>query len=106
MRAFAFEEDELFPVMDDAGADDMTAILKGEHEVLLPLGAQLADLADQATKGGFSQNSWEEFRCVAGAFTDGLRGHVDKEEMGLVPALEDVLDERKDNDLIAGYRFD
>ena len=102
---FAFEEDELFPILEDAGADDMTGILKGEHDVLLPLGRRLADLADVVGREGFTTDRWTEFRQLAGAFTTGLRSHVDKEEMGMVPALEDILDEDQDEDLIAGYKF-
>ncbi len=103
---FAFEEKALFPILEDAGADDMTGILKGEHTVLLPLGQRLADLAGTASGEGFTGESWTEFRTVAGEFVDGLRGHIDKEEMGLVPALEDILDEDQDMELIASYKFD
>ena len=103
---FAFEEKALFPILEDAGADDMTGILKDEHQVLLPMGMRLADMAGTAGAEGFTCESWTAFRTVAGEFIDGLRGHVDKEEMGLVPALEQILDEDQDMDLIASYRFD
>lgn len=103
---FAFEERALFPILEEAGADDMTGILKDEHKILLPLGRRLADLAGTAGGSGFTDDSWTEFRNVAGQFIDGLRGHIDKEEMGLVPALEDALDELQDMELIASYKFE
>ncbi len=103
---FAFEEKTLFPILEEAGADDMTGILKGEHAVLLPLGLRLAELATVAGGSGFTGESWAEFRKSAGEFVDGLRGHIDKEEMGLVPALEEILDEDQDMELIGSYKFD
>lgn len=103
---FAFEEDALFPIMTEAGADDMSRILKDDHAVLLPLGMRLAELAGAAGQAGFTADSWAEFRRASGEFIDGLRGHIDKEEMGLVPALEEVLDEDQDDELIRAYKFD
>lgn len=103
---FAFEEEALFPITAEAGADDMNRILKQEHDVLLPLGIRLADLAGSAGRDGFTSDTWSEFRQASGEFIDGLRGHIDKEEMGLVPALEEILDEDQDADLIQSYKFD
>ena len=71
---FAFEEKALFPILEEAGADDMTGILKDEHKVLLPLGRRLADLADAAARDGFTGQSWTEFRGAAGEFVDRLEG--------------------------------
>lgn len=102
---FAFEEESLFPILAEAGAEDMCTILTRDHEVILPLGQRLAELAGEAGRNGFTPNSWGEFRRTAGDFIDGLRGHIGKEEMGLVPALEDVLEEDQDMELIAHYRF-
>lgn len=102
---FDFEEKSLFPIICEAGADDMADILKTEHSVLLPLGSQLADMAGTASLKGFTRESWMAFRQTAGAFVEGLSGHVDKEEMALVPALEEILDEQQDMELITSYRF-
>ena len=102
---FAFEEEALFPITAEAGAVDMNRILKQEHEVLLPLGLRLAEMAGAAGQEGFAAESWAEFRRMSGEFIDGLRGHIDKEEMGLVPLLEDILDEDQDAELIQSYKF-
>ena len=102
---FAFEEEHLFPMFEDAGAGDMNAILINEHRILMPLGLGLAELAGQATSEGFSDKTWSEFKTSSGQFIDGLRSHVAKEEMGMVPLLDDIIDEDRDGELVAVYKF-
>lgn len=102
---FSFEEESLFPILEEAGAGDMCAILRRDNQVLLPQGMRLAEIAGPAGRSGFTAESWSEFRRDALTFADGLRGHANKEEMGMVPALEELLEEDQDRDLIARYRF-
>lgn len=102
---FAFEETSLFPLLRQAGADDMNGILHDEHEVLLPLGDEIADGADVAIRSGFTPQAWARFRTAAGRFVDGLREHVDKEEAGFVPMIEDLLSDAADEALIRAYKF-
>jgi hemerythrin-like domain-containing protein len=102
---FAFEEEALFPIMNEAGAEDMSRLLMDQHKVLLPLGVRLSVIAAEAGRDGFSAATWAEFRASAGEFIDGLRGHIDMEEMGLVPTLEEVLEEDQDTQLIQAYKF-
>ncbi len=102
---FAFEEDRLFPLFEEAGAGDMNAILIREHQTLMPLGLDLADMAGQAASEGFETDSWAKFKTSSGQFIDGLRAHVAKEEMGMVPLLDDIIDQDKDSCLVAAYKF-
>ncbi|MBL4758496.1 MAG: hemerythrin domain-containing protein [Rhizobiales bacterium] len=102
---FAFEEEHLFPLFEEAGAGDMNSILINEHRVLMPLGLRLAEMAGQAGSDGFTDDSWAEFKMSAGQFIDGLRSHVAKEEMGMVPMLDDLIDEDKDAELMNIYKF-
>ncbi len=102
---FAFEEDALFPILEEAGAADVNGMLHDEHVVLLPLGNELADLAEAASSGGFSADGWARFRKASREFVDGLRDHVDKEEAGLVPMVEDILSDDQDSELIQAYKF-
>ena len=102
---FAFEEEALFPLLAEAGADDVNGILHEEHEILLPLGDEIVALADAASREGFTQAGWAKFRKVSRDFVDGLREHVDKEEMSLVPLVEDILSDDMDDDLIRDYKF-
>lgn len=103
---FAFEEEAIFPRLAEAGADDMNAILADEHKVLLPLGKRIAEMAEAAGRDGFTIESWEAFTHASHEFIDGLRAHVDKEEMGMIPALDDILTEQDDDSLIQAYKFD
>lgn len=103
---FAFEEDAIFPVLAEVGADDMNGILADEHKVLLPLGMNIADIAEAAGSDGFTAESWGKFTHASNDFIDNLRSHVDKEEMGMIPALEDNLTDEEDEALIKAYKFD
>ncbi len=102
---FAFEEEHLFPMFEEAGAGDMNNILIQEHQLLMPLGLGLADMAGQAASDGFDADSWVQFRTSSGQFIDGLRAHVAKEEMGMVPLLDDLIDQDQDSNLVANYKF-
>jgi len=103
---FAFEEDAIFPVLAEVGADDMNDILADEHKVLLPLGMDIADMAEAAGRDGFTPENWAKFTHISNDFIDNLRSHVDKEEMGMIPALEDNLTDEEDDALIKAYKFD
>lgn len=101
---FGFEEKALFPILRDAGEDELCQLLEEQHAVLLPLGMRLAEIAESAGTDGFSGPSWSEFRTKGTAFLEGLRGHVDIEEASMVPAVEDALEADRDIDLIQSYR--
>lgn len=96
---FDFEEAELFPRLADAGAGEMVTLLVEEHGQLLALAQRLAALAGQARASGFAQAPWAAFHAAAAALTGQLAAHVEKEEMGLLPALDDLLDTETDGTL-------
>jgi len=103
-RHFEFEEQSLFGVLEEAGDDGICEHLLAEHRQLLELGARLAGLARAAARAGTLDAAGEqELRRVALQFCAELRGHVDKEESALLPALEDALDERTDARLNEEY---
>jgi len=101
---FGFEEASLFPILRQAGEEEMCRLLEEQHAELLPLGMRLADLAGDAALEGFTQEGWAEFRTGSATFIDGLRAHVDIEEASMVPALEDALEADQDFELIQAYR--
>jgi hemerythrin-like domain-containing protein len=103
---FAFEEEKLFPYLDDGSPSGMTSILMEEHEVILPAGQRLAEIAKAARIGGFTDESWEEFARTGLDFAERLNGHIDKEEMGMIAAIESVIDEETDRTLWSGYAMD
>lgn len=91
---FAFEEEEVFPLLAAAGEEEMAELLTAEHRQLLPLAERLAELA--LAEGGF----WGgEFREKGAALVAGLTAHIEKEDKALLPSLDDLLDEEEDGRL-------
>jgi DUF438 domain-containing protein len=100
---FKFEETKLFPLMIDAGADDMCKLLQEDHDVILPLASRLCDQARSIRHEGHSVNGWNQFRRDGLELAERLSAHIEKEEMGLVPMLDEMLNEEQDMRLIDGY---
>ena len=100
---FAFEEQELFPRLAASGDGDIGELLAEEHAVILPVGARLVALARAARPGGFDEGSWAEFHRLGGELVERLVAHVQKEEMALLPMLDDILDGDEDLDLANRY---
>jgi hemerythrin-like domain-containing protein len=101
---FAFEEAELFPRLA-AGGDGMGELLAEEHVVIVDLGRRIVDIVRAAQAGGLSDKSWVELRRIGGDYADRLIEHAQKEEVGLVPAVETMLSEDDDAALAQVYVF-
>jgi hemerythrin-like domain-containing protein len=102
-RHFRLEEEELFPRLVDAGEDDMVGLLREEHEALLPLADKVAQWVARAREGTLSTSDWAGFRHVGLAFVELQTSHIEKEELALLPALEDALDEDEDARICLDY---
>lgn len=100
---FAFEEEKLFPRLDEMGDGGIGALLTEEHHVLLPVGERLVTLSGEARSGGFTNASWDEFRRLVGEFIERMIAHIQKEEMGMLPVLDDIIDEDEDGELTTAY---
>ncbi len=100
---FAFEEDELFTRLEEAGDVGIGAHLREEHAALVPLGEEVGRIAAEALETGFTEASWKTFRGRSGEFIEMMYSHVQKEEMGLLPALEDLLEPEEDMELAEGF---
>ncbi len=100
---FAFEEEVLFPLLDDAGEGELPMVLKQEHATILPAAHRVAELARSALAEGFERDGWAEFRRLGIALVGELTDHAEKEEFGLLPVLEHVLDGEKDASLADAY---
>ena len=94
-RHFAFEENELFPRLADAGEADIAALLEEEHATIRQAATRFIALAKQ----DFSK----ELRVLGLELAERLVSHVQKEEMSMLPALEDLLDEGSDHELTLAY---
>lgn len=100
---FAFEEEALFPRLEEMGDTGIGELLTEEHHVLLPIGERLVTLARTARQEGFSEGDWAEFRRLASEFVERMIAHIQKEEMGLLPILDDIIDEDQDAELSTAY---
>lgn len=102
-RHFDFEEGKLFPYLESAGDEAIGAHLTSEHQAMRPLGLRLAALAKEAAGQGFDEGRWEEFRRVGQELSDRMLAHVQKEEMALLPLLDEAMDSETEARLFQDY---
>jgi hemerythrin-like domain-containing protein len=102
-RHFDFEEARLFPFLDAIGDEAIGAHLTDEHSVMRPLGARVAALAREAASGGFDQAKWTEFSRLGRELCERMLAHVQKEEMALLPLLEENMDSETEMRLFEEY---
>jgi len=100
---FEFEEQHLFTYLDEMGDVAIGAHLTSEHESMRPLGSRLAELARVAARDGFDDRSWTEFRQIGGELAERMLVHVQKEEMALLPLLEEAMDAETESRLLQAY---
>ncbi|VAV89889.1 hypothetical protein MNBD_ALPHA08-1691 [hydrothermal vent metagenome] len=100
---FAFEENELFTRLAEFGDMAIGAHLTDEHRAMLPVAEEVAAIACKATKDGFSDESWAVFRSKSGELVERMLAHIQKEEMALLPMLEELLDPETDMKLAEIY---
>lgn len=99
-RHFAFEEDALFPRLVASGEGDIAELLAEEHAAIRSAALRFSELA---YPGATPQARWNELRALALELAERLVSHVQKEEMSLLPSLEDLLDEETDRELAGSY---
>ncbi|WP_167730481.1 hemerythrin domain-containing protein [Terasakiella sp. SH-1] len=101
---YAFEEQHLFPVLRNNGADFMVNMLSGEHELIRPIAQALQSLSETALETGFTQESWAEFQTLSADFIGHETFHIQKEEMGLINAINAMFTPEEETPLIALYQ--
>lgn len=94
-RHFRFEEAELFPRLAEAGEGDIGELLREEHETIRAAGERFIALV--------RKESFSEVRTLGLELAERLVNHVQKEEMALLPALDDFIDEETDHELDSAY---
>jgi hemerythrin-like domain-containing protein len=102
-RHFAFEEDHLFSYLTAMGDEAIGAHLTDEHSAIRPIGVAIAGLARGAVEQGFDQAKWEEFRRLGQELCERMLAHVQKEEMALLPLLEENMDADTASRLLQEY---
>lgn len=98
-RHFRFEEEWLFTRLEAAGDDAMAALLREEHDTLREVATELRPLLEAAASGPLDEARWSALRQAAHEWGERQVAHVQKETMGLLPMLEDWLDDDTDREL-------
>lgn len=101
-RHFDFEQGRLFPLLGDGGDSDIALLLTDEHDGIRDVATRLAAAANAARENGFAQG-WKEFHQLSREYIERQISHIQKEEMALLPMLEDLLDEETDAELSQAY---
>jgi hemerythrin-like domain-containing protein len=91
-RHFAFEEDHIFTYLEAIGDAGIGEHLTSEHAAIRPIGTRVAALGRAAATNGFAPAEWEEFMHLAQELSDRILTHVQKEEMALLPVIEENMD--------------
>jgi len=102
-RHFDFEENELFRYLAAAGDEAIGAHLTDEHTAIRPIGAALTKLAREARAQGFDAERWNEFRRLGQELCERMLAHVQKEEMALLPLLDENMDGEAEAELYQKY---
>lgn len=100
---FRFEEEVLFPLLDDAGDGGLATLLTEEHQTIQSVGRRLSEVADLARRQGLAAEVWRELRLLGLELCERLSAHIQKEEMGLLPIIDSLLDEDQDSALCEQY---
>lgn len=95
-RHFMFEERELFPRLAAAGEGDIAALLQEEHATIQEVAQRFIALVKE-------NPSHKGVKPLGLELAERLVSHVMKEEMSMLPALEDLLDEDADRHLTSQY---
>ena len=97
---FALEEDDLFGRVAAAGNDDLVELLLEEHATIRAVVTALLPLCARTTHGeAVAPQTWQAIRTLGLELAERLGAHINKEELSLVPVVEEVLDEETDRTL-------
>lgn len=102
-RHFDFEEDELFPRLQDSGDGDIVMLLREEHDTMRDLASELLPLTESALHGTLDPEGWQALRRAALEMVERQVAHIQKEGMALLPMLDVLLDEETDQRLAFAY---
>lgn len=102
-RHFEFEERELFTRLQEAGEGDIAALLREEHDAIRDLVDELLPLLGGAIAKSLDDAGWQGLRAAAVELIERQVSHIQKEEMALLPMLDDLLDDETDRTLAFAY---
>ncbi|MFZ4478558.1 MAG: hemerythrin domain-containing protein [Rhodoferax sp.] len=102
-RHFGFEERELFTRLREAGDVGIAMLLSEEHEAIRAVAEELVPLASGAAAGSLDATGWETLKLAVLELVERQVSHIQKEEMALLPMLDDLLDDETDRQLAFDY---
>ncbi|MHB1201195.1 MAG: hemerythrin domain-containing protein [Polaromonas sp.] len=102
-RHFGFEERELFPRMSEAGDGEIAMLLAEEHDAIRAVAEDLLPLTRAAASGSLDAAGWDALKRGALELVERQVAHIQKEEMALLPMLDDLLDDETDRQLAFDY---
>lgn len=102
-RHFVFEEEHIFTYLKAIGDADIGEHLTNEHVSIRPVGAAVATMARSAALNGFTPVEWETFMRLGQELSDRMLAHVQKEEMALLPVIEENMDAETEAQLFQQY---
>ena len=100
---FVFEEEQLFPRLAAQGETAIGELLTDEHVIIRDVGAAVTNLVKIARTEGFSRDTWREFHRLGMELIERTISHIQKEEMGLLPMVEQMLEADDDSQLALDY---
>ena len=102
-RHFDFEEHELFVRMAQAGDGALAELLAEEHATIREVAGELLAMVREAGTDDWPGETATAFRRLSLELVDRMVAHIQKETMGLLPLLDDLLDEANDRELAFAY---
>lgn len=99
----AFEEEHLFPKLAANGDTDMGELLTAEHVSIRAAAGSIIEIARAARRQGFTAESYRRFHQLANELADRVIAHAAKEEMALLPMVEELLSAEDDMELASAY---
>ena len=100
---FDLEERALFPLLVEAGDGDLVGILDEEHKAIRAIASPVIELLRKFRNASLNAADWRALRALGLDLCERLDAHAHKEEIAMLPALETVLDDERDGELIAAY---
>lgn len=100
---FAFEEDHLFPLVEELGDTPMLAILRDEHATIRPLALRITEAIKAAHGNGFAPDDWAGFYDLGLELAERETFHIQKEEMGFLPLLDEIVEPEDDSALSMAF---
>lgn len=102
---FAIEEEELFPLLVENGLGDLVSLFLAEHRIILGLIEKMTPIVSQAaTEGMVGNEDWTTLFENGDLLVSALSMHAEKEESGLVPAIDQMINQTEADRIFRRYQ--